>query len=53
MSAGVAYKGTAPALDAMSSAKFAQGQAGPKGTGGVPGVNDGINGPTGIQVLLP
>jgi hypothetical protein len=53
MSVGIAYKGTAPSLDAMSTTKFVQGQAGPKGTGGVPGTNDGIAGPTGLQVLLP
>ncbi len=53
VSAGIVYKGTAPALDAMTVSKFVQGQAGPKGVGGVPGTNDGVDGPTGVQILAP
>jgi hypothetical protein len=51
LSAGILYKGTAPTIDTATTSNFVQGQAGLKGTGGVPGTNDGINGPTGIQVL--
>ncbi len=51
VSAGILYKGTAPTLDTATTSKFVQGLAGTKGTGGVPGTNDGIDGPTGIQVL--
>jgi hypothetical protein len=51
ISAGILYKGTAPTIDGTTTANFVQGQAGLKGTGGVPGTNDGINGPAGIQVL--
>jgi hypothetical protein len=52
-SAGILYKGTVPILDTATTSNFTQGQAGLKGSGGVPGTNDGINGPTGIQVLGP
>jgi hypothetical protein len=38
-------------MDSATTSNFVQGQAGLKGAGGVPGTNDGINGPTGIQVL--
>jgi hypothetical protein len=51
VSAGILYKGTAPTLDSATTSKFVQGLAGKKGTGGVPGTNDGIDGPTGVQVL--
>jgi hypothetical protein len=30
---------------------FVKGTAGSKGDGGVPGTNDGLDGPSGLQVL--
>jgi hypothetical protein len=51
VSAGILYRGNAPTMDSATTSNFVQGQAGLKGAGGVPGTNDGINGPTGIQVL--
>ncbi len=53
VSAGILYKGTAPTVDSASTSKFVQGASGMKGAGGVPGTNDGIDGPTGIQVSGP
>ena len=53
MSAGILYKGTAPTVDSMTTSLFTQGQAGTKGSGGVPGTNDGVNGSTGVQVSSP
>ncbi len=50
VSAGILYKGSAPTIDMATTTNFAQGQGGTKGAGAVPGTNDGINGPTGIQV---
>jgi hypothetical protein len=50
VSAGILYQGTAPTVDTATTSNFTQGAAGLKGTGGVPGTNDGINGSTGIQV---
>ena len=50
--AGVLYKGASPILDTTTGSKFVPGSAGTKGKGGVPGVNDGIDGPTGVQVLV-
>jgi hypothetical protein len=52
-SAGVLYEGPAPTLDLMTTANFVPGQAGAKGTGGVPGVNDGVPGTAGITVSVP
>ncbi len=53
VSAGILYKGTAPTVDSATTSKFVQGAGGMKGAGGVPGTNDGIDGPTGIQVSGP
>jgi hypothetical protein len=53
VSAGVLYKGNAPTIDSASTSRFVQGQMGTKGTGGVPGTNDGSNGLVGIQVAAP
>jgi hypothetical protein len=51
ISAGVLYKGSAPTLDHPTSSMLVQGTAGAKGSGGAPGTNDGIDGPSGLQVL--
>ena len=50
VSTGILYKGNAPTVDTATTSKFTQGMAGTKGSGGVPGTNDGVNGSTGIQV---
>src|ERR1019366_5798990 len=52
VSAGILYKGSSPNLDTSSTAKFVQGNPGVKGKGGVAGTNDGVDGPTGVQVLV-
>jgi hypothetical protein len=51
VSAGILYKGGAPTVDMATTSMFVQGTAGSKGDGGVPGTNDGIDGPSGLQVL--
>jgi hypothetical protein len=53
MSAGVLYSGAMPMLDAATQSSFQTGQVGAKGTGGVPGTNDGIPGTGGLVVAAP
>ena len=44
ISAALIYKNTAPTLDAATTTNSTVGVAGKKGSGGTPGVNDGIDG---------
>jgi hypothetical protein len=53
VSAGVLYKGPAPAIDATTTMGYQQGQPGAKGPGGAPGTDDGIAGVTGAVVAAP
>jgi hypothetical protein len=49
----VLYSGAMPMLDAATQSSFQQGQVGAKGTGGVPGTNDGVAGTGGLLFAAP
>jgi hypothetical protein len=53
VSVALLYKGTKPSIDAMTMSSVMLGAKGSKGLGGAPGVNDGIDGASQLELLSP